>query len=40
MAKKITFHSYKGGSGRSSTTYNTIPYLVDILGADESRFTL
>ena len=37
MAKKITFHSYKGGSGRSSTTYNTIPYLVDILGADESH---
>ena len=37
MAKKITFHSYKGGSGRSSTTFNTIPYLVEILGADENN---
>ena len=34
MAKQITFHSYKGGSGRSSTTLNTIPYLAEALGAD------
>lgn len=31
----ITFHSYKGGAGRSSTTINTIPYLVKEFGADE-----
>ncbi len=34
MAKKITFHSYKGGSGRSSTTLNTLPYIAEKLGAD------
>ncbi len=34
MAKKITFHSYKGGSGRSSTTLNTLPYIAELLGAD------
>lgn len=37
MAKQITFHSYKGGSGRSSTTLNTIPYLAEALGADASH---
>lgn len=26
--KTITFYSYKGGAGRSSTTLNTLPYLV------------
>ena len=34
MAKMITFHSYKGGAGRSSTAFNTIPYLVEELEAD------
>lgn len=32
--KIITFHSYKGGSGRTSTTINTLPCLVETLGAD------
>ena len=27
--KTITFYSYKGGAGRSSTTLNTLPYLVE-----------
>jgi cellulose biosynthesis protein BcsQ len=31
----ITFFSYKGGAGRSSTALNTLPYLVDVLGANE-----
>ncbi|MCL2063393.1 MAG: hypothetical protein FWG98_03340 [Candidatus Cloacimonetes bacterium] len=31
--KIITFYSFKGGSGRSSTTQNTLPYLVSSLGA-------
>ena len=30
----VTFYSYKGGAGRSSTTLNTLPYLVKTLGAD------
>ncbi len=31
--KTITFYSYKGGAGRSSTTLNTLPYLVKSLKA-------
>ncbi len=31
--KKISFFSYKGGAGRSSLAYNTIPYLVKVLNA-------
>lgn len=30
---KITFFSYKGGSGRSTTTVNTLPYVAHILNA-------
>jgi cellulose biosynthesis protein BcsQ len=32
----VTFFSYKGGAGRSSTALNTLPYLVDVLGADKN----
>jgi len=32
----ITFYSYKGGSGRSSTTLNTLPYLVNVLEANKN----
>ena len=31
--KTITFYSYKGGAGRSSTTLNTLPYLVHSMHA-------
>jgi MinD-like ATPase involved in chromosome partitioning or flagellar assembly len=31
--KTITFYSYKGGAGRSSTTLNTLPYLVEAMDA-------
>ncbi|MBR7095187.1 MAG: hypothetical protein IKC73_03110 [Clostridia bacterium] len=31
--KKISYFSYKGGAGRSSVVYNTIPYLVKKLNA-------
>ena len=31
--KTITFYSYKGGAGRSSTTLNTLPYLVQCFRA-------
>lgn len=31
--KKISYFSYKGGAGRSSVVYNTIPYLVKQLNA-------
>ena len=31
--KTITFYSYKGGAGRSSTTLNTLPYLVQAFHA-------
>lgn len=31
--KVISFFSYKGGSGRTSLLYNTLPYLVEELGA-------
>lgn len=31
--KTITFYSYKGGAGRSSTTLNTLPYLVETMRA-------
>lgn len=34
--KTITFYSYKGGAGRSSTTLNTLPYLVQSMHATES----
>jgi len=33
--KTITFFSYKGGAGRSSTALNTLPYLVDALYANK-----
>lgn len=36
-SKVITFYSYKGGAGRSSTTLNTLPFLVDTLHADEKH---
>lgn len=32
--KLYTFYSYKGGSGRSTTTVNTALHLIDELGAD------
>lgn len=32
--KTITFYSYKGGAGRSSTTLNTLPYLVQTMHAN------
>ena len=35
--KLITFYSYKGGAGRSSTTLNTLPYLVKSLGATAEK---
>ena len=34
---KISFFSYKGGSGRSSTLVNIIPFLVKELKADSSH---
>lgn len=34
---KISFFSYKGGSGRSSTLINIIPFLVKELNAEPSR---
>ncbi len=34
---KISFFSYKGGSGRSSTLINIIPFLVKELKADHTR---
>ena len=34
--KTITFYSYKGGAGRSSTTLNTLPYLVEAMDASAS----
>ncbi len=30
----VSFHSYKGGSCRSSTCINSLPFLVKHLGAD------
>ena len=30
---KVSFFSYKGGAGRTSMLYNTVPYLVDELNA-------
>ncbi len=36
-AKLITFYSYKGGAGRSSTAINTLPFLVNTLGATAKR---
>jgi len=33
--ERITFYSYKGGAGRSSTALNTLPYLVEALEANE-----
>ncbi len=30
----VSFHSYKGGSCRSSTCINSLPYMVEELGAD------
>lgn len=35
--KTISYFSYKGGSGRSSLIYNTIPFLVEKLHADEKH---
>ena len=31
--KKISYFSYKGGAGRSSLAYNTIPFIAEKLGA-------
>ena len=31
--KKITFFSFKGGSGRTSLLYNTLPFLANELKA-------
>lgn len=33
MTNATTFFSYKGGSGRSTTCLNTLPFLADYLGA-------
>lgn len=33
MTKCYTFYSYKGGSGRSTTSINTVKHLIDELGA-------
>lgn len=33
----VSFHSYKGGACRTSTCFNTLPFLVEKLGADASR---
>ena len=30
----VSFHSYKGGSCRSSTCINSLPFLVEQLGAN------
>lgn len=39
--KKIAYFSYKGGAGRSSLAYNTIPLLADALNATaENRLFL
>ena len=35
--KKVAYFSYKGGAGRSSVAYNTIPYLVKKLNASPKR---
>lgn len=35
--KIITFYSYKGGAGRSSTALNTLPYLVQTFNATPDR---
>lgn len=35
--KLITFYSYKGGAGRSSTAINTLPFLVNALNATAKR---
>lgn len=35
--KTICYFSYKGGSGRSSLIYNTIPFLVEKFHADEKH---
>lgn len=35
--KLYTFYSYKGGSGRSTTTMNTVLHLIDALGADSKH---
>lgn len=34
--KTITFYSYKGGAGRSSTTLNTLPYIVESFQATKN----
>ncbi len=34
---KATFHSYKGGACRTSTCFNTLPFLADKLGATPDR---
>lgn len=33
----VSFHSYKGGSCRTSTCYNTLPFLIKELGASSAR---
>ena len=37
MTKCYTFYSYKGGSGRSTTSINTVKHLIDELGAGKDR---
>ncbi len=34
---KVTFFSYKGGSGRTTTLFNTLPFLAEKLSADEEH---
>lgn len=35
--KNISFFSYKGGAGRTSLLYNTLPFLAEELGATENN---
>ena len=35
--KRISFNSYKGGACRTTTCYNTIPYLAQVMGATEDE---
>ena len=37
MTKCYTFYSYKGGSGRSTTSVNTVKHLIDELKANKDR---
>jgi len=33
----VSFYSYKGGAGRTTTAVNTIPYIAEKLGADKNN---